>query len=85
MIALTRRSMLPLVALLLASAAALRCAPVARRRGTALQLAPRHVLEAEFAAKATDGLMDLETAKTTTQIAAELAGGNLDYEELEEL
>ena len=48
-------------------------------------LAPRHVLEAEFAQRATDGLMDLETAKTTTQIAAELAGGNIDNEELEEL
>ena len=29
--------------------------------------------------------MDLETAKTTKQIAAELAGGNIDNEELEEL
>jgi len=70
---------------LVASAAALRCAPVAPRRGTALQLAPRHVLEAEFTAKAIDGSMDLETAKSTKQIAAELAGGNLDIEELEEL
>ena len=60
------------LALLLASAAALQCAPVTRRSTQALNLAPRHVLEAEFARRATDGLMDLETAKITTQIAAEL-------------
>ena len=70
---------------MLASAAAFQCAPVTTRRSTALNLAPRHVLEAEFAAKATDGSMDLETAKNTKQIAAELAGGNLDIDELEEL
>jgi hypothetical protein len=73
------------LALLLASAAALRCAPVTTRRSTALNLAPRHVLEAEFARRATDGLMDLEAAKITKQIAAELAGGNIDNEELAEL
>ena len=84
MMALTRACMIAL-AYMLASAAALQCAPVTTRRSTALHLAPRHVLAAEFAAKATDGSMDLETAKVTTQIAAELAGGNLDIEELEEL
>ena len=84
MMALTRACMIAL-AYMLAAAAALQCAPVTTRRSTALNLAPRHVLEAEFSAKATDGLMDLETAKITTQIAAELAGGNLDIEELEEL
>ena len=55
------------------------------RTTTALALAPRHVLEAEFAQRAVDGGMDLATARTVPQIAAELASANVEDGELAEL